>query len=295
MSAAIEVEGLVKRYRRALGVDGVSFEIPEGESFGYLGPNGAGKTTTIRCMLGLINLTEGKIRLFGLDAEHNRREILARIGYLPGELGLWPQATGREVLEYLGRLLPSPVRRDELCERLDLSRADLERQVRTYSRGMKQKIGIVQALQHAPPLLILDEPTEGLDPVMQDRFIQLVQDHRKQGGTVFLSSHILNEVEETTDRVAVLRAGKVVKIGLPTDLTGEKVRHFTVVLKQDGALDALTSVPGVSDMDVSDRHVRFDYRGDAEPIIDALRALHVADILVQPESLAESFFEVYGE
>ncbi|MGZ4143192.1 MAG: ATP-binding cassette domain-containing protein, partial [Actinomycetota bacterium] len=126
MSAAIEVEGLVKRYRRALGVDGVTFEVPEGESFGYLGPNGAGKTTTIRCMLGLINLTEGKIRIFGLDAERNRREILARIGYLPGELGLWPQATGREVLEYLGRLLPSPVRRDELCGRLDLSRADLE-------------------------------------------------------------------------------------------------------------------------------------------------------------------------
>jgi ABC-2 type transport system ATP-binding protein len=292
---AIEIRNLVKRYGRNVAVDEVSLSVLEGETFGYLGPNGAGKTTTIRCMLGLITPTAGTIEVMGHDARRELKAVLSLVGYLPGEFNLWPQLTGEDCLDYLGSLHPRPpVRRGELCDRFELSKGDLRRQVRLYSRGMKQKVGIIQAFQHDPPLAIMDEPTEGLDPVMKDRFVQLLAEHRRGGRTTFLSSHILSEVEETADRVAVIRAGRLVLVGAADDLTGERVRNCTVVLKEPLTDPSRLSLPGVSGFEGDGTRFRFEYRGDMQPLIQVLAALPVQEFLAEPESLAEAFFEVYG-
>jgi ABC-2 type transport system ATP-binding protein len=294
MGAAIEIEGLVKRYGRKVAVDGVSFQVQEGEAFGYLGPNGAGKTTTIRCLLGLITPTAGSLRVLGHDVRRELPAVLNEIGHLPGEFNVWPNMTGRQGLEYLGRLHPRPpARTAELCDRLELSAADLDRHVRLYSRGMKQKIGIVQAFQHAPPLVVLDEPTEGLDPVMKDRFVDLLAEHRTAGGSTLLSSHILPEVEQATERVAVLRAGKVVKVGATADLTGERIRHCTLQLKEPLADRSVLAVAGLTDLEGDGTSFRFSFRGDMEPLVRALAALPVRDFVAEPERLSEAFFEVY--
>jgi ABC-2 type transport system ATP-binding protein len=296
MGVAIEVDGLVKRYRGKLAVDGVSLSVGEGEAFGYVGPNGAGKTTTIRCLLGLIRPTGGVIRVLGRDVAGDLRAVLAEVGHLPGEFGLWPQLTGAQCLDYLGALQRRPpVRRGELCDRLELSQADLRRQVRLYSRGMRQKIGIVQAFQHQPRVLVLDEPTEGLDPVMKERFVGLLAEHRAAGGTTFLSSHILAEVEQTTERVAVLRAGRVVRTGATADLSGQQVRHCTLVLKQPLADPAVLALAGVSALESDGLVHRFEFRGDMEPLMRRLGSLPVREFLAEPEHLADTFFEVYTE
>jgi ABC-2 type transport system ATP-binding protein len=292
----IHIQGLVKRYGPNLAVDGVSLQVLAGECFGYLGPNGAGKTTTIRCLLGLIRPTAGSVRLGGHDIRVDLAAALRDVGYLPGEFNLWPQLTGRECLEYLGRLQPRPpTRRDELCDRFHLSHGDLDKQIRRYSRGMKQKVGIIQAFQHEPSVVILDEPTEGLDPLMKERFVELLREYREGGGTVFLSSHILSEVEEVAGRVGVLRDGRLVKVGPPSDLTGERVRHCTISLKSPADTTALRRVLGTSDI-VEDRLVlRFSHRGDMAPLLKALALLPVEEFLAEPESLAESFLEVYED
>jgi ABC-2 type transport system ATP-binding protein len=294
-AGAIEIQNLVKRYGRKLAVDEVSLSVREGETFGYLGPNGAGKTTTIRCILGLITPTAGAIRVLGHDVRRELGAVLGQVGYLPGEFNLWPQLTGEDCLEYLGSLHPRPpVRRNELCDRFELSKADLKRQVRLYSRGMKQKVGIIQAFQHRPPLAMMDEPTEGLDPLMKERFVDLLGEHRRTGGTTFLSSHILSEVEETADRVGVIRAGRLVRVGAADDLTGERIRHCTVVLKEPLADRSRLSLPGVSAFEGDGTRFRFEYRGDMQPLIEALATLPVQEFLSEPESLAEAFFEVYA-
>jgi ABC-2 type transport system ATP-binding protein len=296
MGMAIEVEGLAKRYRRKLAVNGVSLSVADGDAFGYVGPNGAGKTTTIRCLLGLVRPTAGVIRILGHNVATDLNAVLADVGHLPGEFGLWPQLTGAECLDYLGTLQQrAPVRRRELCDRLELSQAELRRQVRLYSRGMKQKIGIIQAFQHEPRALVLDEPTEGLDPVMKERFVELLAGHRQAGGTIFLSSHILSEVEETTERVAVLRAGRIVRTGATADLTGERVRHCTLVLKQPLADPAGLDIKGVSGLQSDGLIHRFEFRGDMEPLMRRLGTFAVQEFLSEPEHLAETFFEIYGD
>jgi ABC-2 type transport system ATP-binding protein len=296
MGAAIEIEGLVKHYGRKVAVDGVSFQVAEGEAFGYLGPNGAGKTTTIRCLLGLISPTAGRLEVMGHDVRRELPAVLHEIGHLPGEFNVWPNMTGRQCLEYLGRLHPrQPVRTAELCDRFELSSADLDRHVRLYSRGMKQKIGIIQAFQHEPPLVVLDEPTEGLDPVMKDRFVELLAEHRRAGGSTLLSSHILPEVEQATERVAVLRGGKVVKVGATSDLTGERVRHCSLQVKEPLADRSVLAVPGVEDLEGDGTSFRFSFRGDMEPLIRVLAELPVRDFVAEPERLSEAFFEVFEQ
>src|SRR5215207_1081872 len=183
MSSAIEVQQLVKRYGRVPAVDGVSLSVNSGEIVGYLGPNGAGKTTTIRCLLGLLRPSSGSVRLLRERLPDGLPGVLDDVGHIPGEFGLWPQLTGAGCLDYLGRLAHRrPCRRAELCDRFELSETELARPVRYYSRGMRQKIAIVQAFQHGPELVIMDEPTEGLDPVVKERFLQLLHEHRATGG-----------------------------------------------------------------------------------------------------------------
>ena len=295
MAAVIEIEGLVKRYGRKLAVDGISFSVDQGETFGYLGPNGAGKTTTIRCLLGLIRPTAGRVRVLGHPIERELAAALSEVGHLPGEFGLWPQMSGRECLDYLGRLHPRPPsRQKELCERFELTGEDLDRHVREYSRGMKQKVGIVQAFQHWPPLVVRDEPTEGLDPVMKERFVELLAEHRKGGGANFLSSHILSEVEQATERVGVLRAGRLIRIGPTHDLTGDRVRHCSLRLKDGADPTAALMAAGASNVARDGDRWLFDVQGDMEPLMRALGDMPVLEFLSEPERLEEAFFDVYG-
>lgn len=289
------MDSLVKHYGATQAVRGVSLSVAEGEIYGYLGPNGSGKTTTIRCMLGLLRQTSGAISVFGHDPRRDLGSILERIGHIPGEFGLWPQMTGRECLVYLGSLHPrTPARFNELRDRFELADADLDREVRFYSRGMRQKIAIIQAFQHEPELLVLDEPTEGLDPVLKERFMALLQEHRALGGTVFLSSHILSEVEECADRVAVLRAGRLVKEAPTEGLAESRVRHCTATLKRPPERLSVLDLEGVSKLRGDSRMIRFDYRGDMQALIARLSEFGIEDFLAEPASLREAFFEVYG-
>jgi len=294
MSSAVEVQQLVKRYGRVTAVDGVTLSVNSGEIVGYLGPNGAGKTTTIRCLLGLLRPSSGSVRLLGERLPDGLPGVLDDVGHIPGEFGLWPQLTGAGCLDYLGRLAHRrPRRRAELCDRFELSETELARPVRYYSRGMRQKIAIVQAFQHGPELVIMDEPTEGLDPVMKERFLQLLDEHRAAGGSTLLSSHILSEVEQVSDRVVVLRAGTVVREISRHDLEG-RIRHCVATFGPDAASAMPTTLPGAFNVASVGDTLRFDHRGDMSALISALAALPVVDFVSEPGSLLDVFFEVYG-
>ncbi len=294
MDTAISVAGLVKHYGRVPAVNGVDLTVMPGEIVGYLGPNGAGKTTTIRCLLGLLRPSSGTVRLFGSELPAGLPGVLARVGHLPGEFGLWPHLTGRGCLDYLSQVHHRPPRRRaELCDRFELTEGDLARSVRFYSRGMRQKIAIVQAFQHDPELVIMDEPTEGLDPVMKERFLELLEIYRNAGGSTLMSSHILSEVEQAADRVVVLRAGTVVKEVSRHELA-DRVRHCAVTFAPgDNAVpETLAGAFNVSR--VGDR-VRFDHKGDMMPLLQQLATLPVVDFVSEPGSLLDVFFEIYGE
>lgn len=294
MTAAVEIEELQKRFGDVTAVADVSLIVEAGRSFGYLGPNGSGKTTTIRCMLGFIRPSSGRVRVFGLDVASHRSEALARIGYLPGEFGLWPSMTGAQILDYLAALSPAaPQHRAALCDRFELSRAELARQVRFYSRGMRQKLGIIQAFQHRPELVVLDEPTEGLDPMMQERFVELLDEHHAGGGTTFMSSHILSAVELATDEVGVVKEGRLVKTGGTRDLTGERIRRCSLVLKENASPDLL-ALEGVRNLHCAGQRFTFEFAGDMEQLMRALGRVAIEEFLVEPESLSDAFFNVFG-
>ena len=293
----IRITDLTKRYGSFTAVDAINLEVPQGELFGFLGPNGAGKTTTIRLLLDLLRPSRGTASVMNIDCHRASLSARRLIGYLPGELPICPDLTAERYLSFLakvdGRTVSQPDL-EALCRRFDVSAIDLRRKLRDQSHGMKQKIGIVQAFQHRPSLVVLDEPTEGLDPVMKDRFIGLLKEHTAGGGTVFLSSHILSEVELATDRVAVLRDGRVVKVGPTRDLTGERLRHCSLTLRTAppaGFLD----MPGVRDLQGDGIRFVFDFQGDMGDLIRRLAPLDVQEFLAEPESLTEAFFDVYGE
>src|SRR5204863_5178566 len=233
-AAAVAVRDLAKSYGRVRAVRGISFDVQSGEIFGFLGLNGAGKTTTIRMLLDLLRPTRGTAQIFGIDCQRDGREARAMVGYTPGELGLYPDMTGRQLLDLMASLSGVGVDmsyRFSLVDKLELARTDLDRTLREYSTGMKRKLGLVQALQADPPLLVLDEPTEGLDPPMQRALHEILIELRARGRTVFMSSHVLSEVERICDRIAVIRAGEIVLLSTVEEArrrSGRTVRvHFT--------------------------------------------------------------------
>ncbi|HEU5369117.1 MAG TPA: ABC transporter ATP-binding protein, partial [Ktedonobacterales bacterium] len=235
MSAIIEVEGLTKSYGSKRGIMDVSFEVEEGEVFGFLGPNGAGKTTTIRTLMALLRADAGTARIAGMDAWQQSVEIKKLVGYLPGELSLDPGLTGGQILEYFGHLRGGVDQAylKQLIKRLDL---DPTRKFRQYSSGNKRKIGLIQAFMHRPRLLVLDEPTNGLDPLNQQEFNRMVAEARDAGSTVFLSSHILIEVEQTCDRVGIIREGRLVRVGGVAELKDIKRHEVTITFVGDAPL-----------------------------------------------------------
>ena len=292
-AAAIETRGLAKRYGRVTGLEDLSLRVEEGEVFGFLGPNGAGKTTTIRILLGLIAPSAGRAEVLGRDVRTAGAGWRSEVGYLPGELALWPAYSGERTLDFLARLTGrSPSRRAELLERLGLGSADLGRAVGTYSDGMKQKIGIVQALQCAPRLALLDEPTKGLDPLIQQGFYDALDDLRTHGTTVFFSSHVLSEVERVSSRVAMLKGGRLLEVGGVDDLRRAQRRRVTVSFSAD--VDANALAPFGEIVTGSPRQVHLLVaQGRLPALIVRLGALPLADLVAEPARLEDAFLEHY--
>ncbi len=281
-----------KRYGAHRALDGVTLTVPEASLYGFLGPNGAGKTTTLRVAMGLLHADGGEMRVLGADPwSADGRRIRGQIGFLPTDPGLPLRMRGEQALDYFTRLDGRPpTLRAAACDALRLADADLARPVRTYSRGMRQKLAIVQAVQHDPRLLILDEPTEGLDPLVQDGFFTFLRERRDEGATVLLSSHVLSEVEALCDRVAIIRAGHIVDEGLVDELRGRRPKRVTLQLS-DG--DAPVAFPGATLVSRQGGHVVMDYHGDATALLRALAALPVADVRIDEPGLDEIFLSYY--
>ena len=292
MATAIRTEGLTKRYGDVVALDHLDLEIAQGEVVGYLGPNGAGKTTTLRLLLGLIRPTGGRAEVFGLDCERQPVETHRRLAFVPGEANLWPSLTGGETLALLGRVHGEvdEAYRSELLDRFDL---DPTKKVRAYSKGNRQKVVLVAALMVRPDLLLLDEPTTGLDPLMEQAFRHCIGEARERGQTVFLSSHILSEVEALCDRVGILREGSLVEIGTLADM-----RHLSALSVEatfDGTVPDLSGVPGVSSVETNGRVVRCQVRGPIEPLLRVLADAGVSELVSREPSLEELFLAQYGE
>jgi len=301
--AAIVTDSLGKTYQGhghplnrgpgILALHDLSIEVHEAEIFGFLGPNGAGKSTTIRLLLGYLHPSEGSATVLGRDIVSDSEEIRRRTGYLPGGIAFYDGMTGAEQLAYLQRLDGRPaVLRDELVERMELSRRDLGRQIRDYSRGMRQKVGIIQAFQADPELAILDEPTEGLDPLMQRAFYEVMEDRRGAGRTIFFSSHVLSEVERVCDRVAIVRKGQLVALSDINELLAHHRRRVEIRLA--GAAPDLASVPGITGVHLHEDVLTCQLEGDPVPLVAALQGVPIADLLIEPARLEEAFMEYYA-
>ena len=291
MTTAIRTEGLSKHYGSTRALESLDLEVPLGQVLGYLGPNGAGKTTTIRLLLGLIRASAGRAEIFGVDCQANPVEAHRRIGYIPGEVSLWPSLTGTETLHLLGEIAGrvDAAYRDELIERFEF---DPSKKVRSYSKGNRQKVVLIAGLMTRDDLLILDEPTSGLDPLMELAFRDCITEANERGQTVFLSSHILSEVEAVCDRVAILRAGRLVESGTLSDM-----RHLSAVQVEaefDDETPDLSAVPGVSAVVVEDHRVRCHVTGSMEPLLAVLARSGVRHLTSREPSLEELFLAHYG-
>ncbi len=293
--AVIETRGLTKRYGRepTPALADLDLAVEAGEIFGFLGPNGAGKSTTIRLLLGFLHATAGAASVLGHDIEAGSVEIRRRTGYLPGGIAFWDGLTGERLLDELGDMSGRPpVRRAELLERLELADA-MRRQVRDYSRGMRQKLGIIQALQHDPELAILDEPSEGLDPLMQRAFYEILEELRAAGRTIFFSSHVLSEVERVCDRVAIVRQGRLVALEDIGSLLARRKRQ--VEMRFVGDPPMLEYVSGVSDVHVTGDRLTCMLEGDVAPFLAAIAFARVHDLTIEPARLEDAFLEYYAD
>lgn len=291
---AIITEGLTKHYGSIRALVDLDLEVYPGEVFGFLGPNGSGKSTTIRTLLGFLHATSGRASVLGLDVATENVEIRRRTGYLPGGIALYDGLTGEQELDYLSDLQGRPaVRRAELCDELQLPASDLKRKVRDYSRGMRQKLGVVQALQHDPEVAILDEPTEGLDPLMQHAFYAILDDLRRRGRTVFFSSHVLSEVERVCDRVAIIRAGRLMALHSVHELLARRRRRVTV--RWRGAAPEADTLPGLEDAHVDGDRISGSLQGDVSEFVRAVASPSLLDLTIEPASLEEAFLEYYAD
>ena len=294
MTVIIEAERLTKSYGPHRGIVDVDLAVQEGEIFGFLGPNGAGKTTTIRTFLDLIHPTSGVVRVFGIESSVDPVAIHRRIGYIPGEFTLYDRLTGGQTIEYFANLRGGvdPAYRAGLIERIDL---DPSRKFREYSKGNKQKVGIVIALQHRPDLLVLDEPTSGLDPLVQASFFELVHEAKAEGRTTFLSSHILSEVEKTCGRVAIIRDGRIVQTNTVDAL--RDLAHHQVELRFTDTVPiaAFAGLPGVSDVVADDHVLRLRVTGAITPVVRAAAQYDLLDFVSREPSLEETFLAQYGQ
>jgi ABC-2 type transport system ATP-binding protein len=293
MTAIIETQKLTKWYGKSRGIIDVDLAVEAGEVFGFLGPNGAGKTTTIRVLLDHIRPTSGSAKVFGIETRADPVAIHRRVGYLPGEFTLYDRLTGGQTLRYFANLRGGvdPAYQSALVERLDL---DPSRRFKEYSKGNKQKVGLVIALQHGPELLVLDEPTSGLDPLVQQTFFEILREAVAGGATVFLSSHILGEVEKSCDRVAIIRDGRLAKVDRVDAL--RDLAHHQVELRFAGPVPTaeFEALPGVSEVASEDHVLRMRVSGPITPVVQAAARYDLLDFVSREPSLEETFLAQYG-
>jgi ABC-2 type transport system ATP-binding protein len=293
-TSVISAQGLTKHYGSIVALEDLSLDVAAGEIFGFLGPNGAGKSTTIRTLLGFLHPTRGTATVLGRDVVTDTVEIRRLTGYLPGGIALYDSLTGEQALDYLAQLQGrNAYRRDELADRLQMARSDLRRRIRDYSRGMRQKIGVIQALQHDPELAILDEPTEGLDPLMQQAFYGILADLRAEGRTIFFSSHVLSEVERVCDRVAIIRHGRLMAVHAVRDLLARRRRKVSI--RWRGAAPDPATLPGVEDVTIDGDRLFATLHGDVSEFVRAVASPSLEDLTIEPASLEEAFLEYYAD
>jgi ABC-2 type transport system ATP-binding protein len=293
MAPVIETAGLTKYYGTVRGIEDVDLRVDRGEVFGYLGPNGAGKTTTIRLLLDLIRPSRGSATIAGFDARSQSVEARRRVGYLPGELKLPPRRTALGFLTYLGRLRGG-VREDDIRALADRLELDLGRHIGDLSKGNKQKVGLVAAFMHDPEVLILDEPSSGLDPLRQEDVLNLIRERAAAGRTVFLSSHELDQVEHVAGRVAIVRDGRLVAVEAIEALKARALRSVEVRLAEPAEVEQLREVAGVRELSVQDGVVRLSIEGSMDALVKALAALPVETLTSEPPELEEIFRSYYG-
>ncbi len=292
MMTAIHTQGLTKDYGCGRGLFDLGLDVEAGEVFGYLGPNGAGKTTTIRLLMGLIRPSGGRAEIFGLDSRARSVQVKRLVGYVPGDLPQFGGLRGREIVAYLGAMAGgvSAERVKAISTRLQL---DLSQRYREYSSGNRQKLALVLALMHEPRLLILDEPTSGLDPLNQQVFYSMVREECEAGATVFLSSHILSEVEHYCDRVAIIRAGRLVKVAGLQELHDIRLHRVGIAFAGTVPVDAIKRAAGVDEVVAEDHQVRCVVRGSFEPLLAAIAGAQVVNLSSHEPSLEETFLQYY--
>jgi ABC-2 type transport system ATP-binding protein len=290
----VVADNLTKSYGSRRGVVELAFAVAPGEVFGYLGPNGAGKTTTIRTLLDLLRPTSGRARLFGLDSHRDSLEIRRRVGYLPGEFSLYDRMTGGEYLTYLANLRGGvPAERiADIAGRLDL---DLGTRIKTLSHGNRQKLGLVQAFMHAPELLVLDEPTQGLDPLIQQEFYGLVAETRADGRTVFLSSHVMPEIERVCDRVGIIREGRLVAVEDIGELRAKEIRTLEIHFASPVAPSAFAAIPGVHEVEAVGDALRVTVSGAMDAVVKRAASFEIVDLTSHEPTLEEIFLTFYGK
>jgi ABC-2 type transport system ATP-binding protein len=294
MTAIVQIEKLTKSYGSHRGIVEVDLEVTEGEAFGFLGPNGAGKTTTIRVLLDHLRPTSGRALVFGIETTVDPVAIHRRVGYLPGEFTLYDKLTGGQTIEYFANLRGGvdPVYQADLVARLDI---DPGRRFKEYSKGNKQKIGLVLALQHRPDLLILDEPTSGLDPLVQQTFYEVIREAKAEGRTIFLSSHILSEVEKTCDRVAIIREGVLARVDRIEALRDLAHHQVEIRFADEVPMGAFAALPGVSDVRTEDHLLRMRVSGSITPVVREAARYELLDFVSREPSLEETFLAEYGQ
>ena len=296
MAPLIDVTGLTKEYGRKRGIIDVSFDVTDGEVFGFLGPNGAGKTTTMRLLMALLYPNAGSARIAGMDCWRRSVDVKRVVGYLPGELALDPNLTGGQILAYFANLRGGVDRvyLDALVERLDL---DPTRRFRHYSHGNKQKVGLIQAFMHRPRLLILDEPTSGLDPLNQREFDRMVAEVRRDGRTVFLSSHILSEVESVCDRVGIIREGRLVRVGGVAELKDIKRQEVDLTFAGEPAAEAFRDLASVEHLETlaDGRTLRLIVTGDIDPVVKLAARYPLVAFVSHEPSLEDVFLRFYQD
>jgi ABC-2 type transport system ATP-binding protein len=288
----ISCRELTKFYGQTRGVEDLDLDVMRGEIFGFLGPNGAGKTTTIRQLMGMLKPTKGSATILGLDSWKDSVAIKLDVGSIPGDVHLYDQMRVSELLDYVDRFRPGPdPMRKELIDRFSL---DTQKKVKSLSSGNRQKVSIVLAFMHDPDILILDEPTSGLDPLKQQEFYNLLGELKERGKTVFLSSHILSEVERVCDRVGIVKEGKLVDVSLIETLVQKKVRHMDVLFRGDVDKKEFEQLPQVSEVQHFDSHMRITIQGDIDAVIKQLAHHEVEDLTFKQPSLEDFFLSFYG-
>ncbi|MDP3059088.1 MAG: ABC transporter ATP-binding protein [bacterium] len=291
---AIRTENLSKRYGDIEALKNLNLQVEEGTVFGFLGANGAGKTTTIRLLLGLIKPTLGNGKVFGYDATKDGVELRKLVGYLPGELAVYGNVTGNEVLDMLGSFFPSVAWRKEAIEAMELTQEELNRKTREYSTGMKQKLGLIQAVQHAPKLLILDEPTRGLDPLIQRNFYELMERINERGTTIFMSTHVLTEVERICQQVGIIRSGELLIVDSVAKLRKQRFHRLEVVFRHEVVIPAMDGVKIFALPHLENTYV-LETGGELNHILDTLASLPVESLACERAKLDDIFMHYYAK